>query len=680
MVKRLLSLATVLVAFCCVTNAQKYDKCEIASALKYKNVFKTTTATRASSDGVVFSYATGGSVSMVGAGASQYDAAIYVPGKYAGNSIDIIAFYIADKSVVANVKCWIAKTLPANISTGCDYITDVTVTDDMLTTGMPSMVETGGYTIPEGGCYVGYSFDVTNPTAQYGKYAIAFDGGTDTEGGAYLNMQGQGWQDMNGQGLGNLLTLVQMSGDNFLGNSATLESTDFTATAAVNGKANVQLSVKNLGANDIKTLSYTVKDVKTGNVSNELTTTLVTPIMFYEIGKVMFTVEAGNVALGSYDKEITITKVNGNAIEGNESVLTAKGSLLVVSREVTKKIVVEEFTGTGCPNCPRGYAGMAALADKYPNEFIGISPHVSVNYEDPMETVAYDELSMLFYYSGIQLGVPSALLNRTGNYALFDPYFGSSSSTYLGVVNDFEAMRGAAEAEVTVNPQWNEDQTQINVSTDVKFLYNRDDAPYSVAYVLLADGLQGSESNWWQYNGQSYMYGYTASGEEYLDAWLTKGEYDKVYIQDYGNLEGVYVKDMVYDHVALASENLLGASGHKLSGPIVSEQVQNDKATFDVSNGIKGYYLGNELIQDKSKLKVVAMLINTETGEIVNADEKEIAAYDPTGIESVEVGSGENAVEVARYALDGTRLSAPTNGVNIIKMSDGTTRKVVVNK
>lgn len=48
-----------------------------------------------------------------------------------------------------------------------------------------------------------------------------------------------------------------------------------------------------------------------------------------------------------------------------------------------------------------------------------------------------------------------------------------------------------------------------------------------------------------------------------------------------------------------------------------------------------------------------------------------------SGISNVTTGD-ENAVEVARYALDGTLLSAPTKGVNIVKMSDGTTKKVVV--
>lgn len=675
MVKKLLSLVTVLVAFCSLANAQKLQKYENAFPHKYNNVMMKAPATRASTDGVVFTYAYGSSIGLVGGGdnkASHYDCAIFVPGKFAGNKIDIIASYIVDKSCVDNVKCWIAGQLPATVNAStCDYIADVTVTDDLLTTGAPCFAMPENYTIPEGGCYVGYSFDVTDFESEYGLYPVAFDGGDDIDGGGFMNMtiegEDTGWDTMYGFGSGNLLTMIQMSGDNFLGNAVTLNGTDFKVVAAKDGKANVRLSVKNLGVNDISSLSYIVKDVTTGKVSGENTVTLNEPVMFYELANVTFQIEAGSET-GSFNKEITITKVNGQANEGNESVLSAKGSLLVVSRNVTKKIVVEEFTGTGCPNCPRGYAGMAALADKYPDEFIGISPHASVKWEDPMETTAYDDIMMYYYQTAGGVSVPSALLNRTG-MALYDPYYGSGS-TSLGIFDDFEALRGAAEAEVAVSPQWNENQTKINVSTDVTFLYNRDDAPYALAYVLLSDGLQGSTYNWWQYNGSSYMYGNEVSGEPYLDEWLTKGEVATVI-----GAPMVVVKDMVYDHVALDSQNLMPTEP-TLKAPIVMEEKQTATTTFDVSNGIQGYYLGNELIQDKSKLKVVAMLINTETGEIVNADEKEIAAY-TTGIENITTEE-ENATEVARYSLDGTLLAAPTKGVNIVKMSDGTTRKVIV--
>ena len=49
---------------------------------------------------------------------------------------------------------------------------------------------------------------------------------------------------------------------------------------------------------------------------------------------------------------------------------------------------------------------------------------------------------------------------------------------------------------------------------------------------------------------------------------------------------------------------------------------------------------------------------------------------DPTGITNANAES--NTEEVIRFTTDGKRISAPQKGINIIRMSDGTTRKVVV--
>ena len=49
---------------------------------------------------------------------------------------------------------------------------------------------------------------------------------------------------------------------------------------------------------------------------------------------------------------------------------------------------------------------------------------------------------------------------------------------------------------------------------------------------------------------------------------------------------------------------------------------------------------------------------------------------EPTGINNVENAS--DIYEVARYTVDGKRIAAPQKGVNIVRMSDGSTRNVVV--
>lgn len=48
-----------------------------------------------------------------------------------------------------------------------------------------------------------------------------------------------------------------------------------------------------------------------------------------------------------------------------------------------------------------------------------------------------------------------------------------------------------------------------------------------------------------------------------------------------------------------------------------------------------------------------------------------------TGIDEVN-NDDTNVIEVARYAANGTRINTPQRGLNIIKMSDGTTRKEII--
>ena len=53
-----------------------------------------------------------------------------------------------------------------------------------------------------------------------------------------------------------------------------------------------------------------------------------------------------------------------------------------------------------------------------------------------------------------------------------------------------------------------------------------------------------------------------------------------------------------------------------------------------------------------------------------------IVEFDATGIDKVAISA--NVKEVSRYAANGQRLSAPAKGLNIVKYSDGSVKKVVV--
>lgn len=676
MVKKLFSLA-VLLAFCCMANAQQLRSGGRIEGKTVKQAFKNVPQTRAYGQEVFTYDQSGGSISYLGAGANDYDCAIFVPADYAGKSIEAIAVAIIDETVIDDLKVWVAKELPNNVDTDCDLVMPKSDPMSVLSDGALDVTELSEpYTIPAGGCYVGYSFSVTNVQSEYGYYPVAIDGMTDTKGSMYMRFTGSQWDDLYGQGFGNLVTQVLISGNDYLDNAAIVAAGFKDAYAGINGEGNANVTITNRGANPITSIGYTVTDVATGTVAGEQTVNFGSGLELGYAAQVTIPLAAG-AETGIFEKQITITKVNGEANQSTSNVTTT-GSLFVLSRIVQRKVVEEEFTATGCWYCTRGIAGMKALLDKYPDTFIGIGVHASVNYPDPMQIESYSTSSTFKTFAA--QGLPSATLNRT---QIVDPYFGSSDAM-LGIVDDVEALlQVPAIAEVSVSPVWNDEaNTVINVKTDVSFIIDSEDAPYALAYVLVEDGLTGADDDgqysygWWQANA---YYGATgAENEPYIYEWVTRGEMDA----PGGNMQisGPYVKDMVYDHVAVMTQDIdTGAEG-SITAPIVMDAVQSHSTTFDLSNGIEPYYSNyyGDLLQDKSKLKVVALLINTETGEIVNADEKEVAPYGSVSGISNSVAAGKEVKEVGRYSIDGAKISAPVKGINVIKMSDGTTRKVVV--
>lgn len=53
-----------------------------------------------------------------------------------------------------------------------------------------------------------------------------------------------------------------------------------------------------------------------------------------------------------------------------------------------------------------------------------------------------------------------------------------------------------------------------------------------------------------------------------------------------------------------------------------------------------------------------------------------IVEFDATGIDKTTTST--DVEEVSRYSLNGQRLAVPVKGLNIVKYSDGSARKVVV--
>ena len=331
---------------------------------------------------------------------------------------------------------------------------------------------------------------------------------------------------------------------------------------------------------------------------------------------------------------MTITKVNG---EANGSIHpTGKGAFVVLEKEIVRNVVVEEYTGTGCGYCPRGIAGMMKLRDTFGDRFIGIGIH-RYNDSDPMFITKYERLAWE--------GAPKCMLDRGKQ---IDPFKGSGE----GIVKDFqEEMERTSAIEVSVSGAIDDAKTHVYATANINPLVSGN---FKLAYVLVADEVFCPKDNWRQMN--------------YYSARRRETQPEEMAQFCMGGAQGTKLFEWHYDDVAISSSYDNNGKNQVQIGALEAGKTLKHSFTIDMPTDA-------ELLSaiQTNKLYVVAMVIAPD-GRIENAAKSQVTPI--AGIHDIE--SSQKLTEVARYTIDGRRISQPQKGVNIVKLSDGTTFKVLV--
>ena len=415
----------------------------------------------------------------------------------------------------------------------------------------------------------------------------------------------------------------------------------FETVAVIKGTTTeVTVPVANYGRAGIHSIDYLVRangvDSETKHIE------LPQPITTFGIETpVAFTV-AAQEETGFLNNTIVITAVNGQENEATSG-RTANGTVITIAKASPRKTVVEEYTGTWCMWCPRGLAGLKRANDEYPDDAVLMSIHSgSGSSSDPMQVSAFS--AMLGGRS-----FPSCDVNR---YRAVDPYLGEGSDGWgLGAVIEDEQHRLVEAAVDLQQPVLDEETGVISFQTDVTFQLNRKSAPYLLSYVLVADGLTGDTDDWTQINAYAYY----------------QGAYDDdPYMKEVTDW-GIYATGVVYNHVGIAANGIQSGITGSLKNTVEEGQVQSHNGKFNIKN--------NSLAQKATELRVIALLYDKTRKQFINADQKRVV---PAGDDAVRdlAGSADNR-PVERYSLDGKRISGRTHGVQIVKMADGSVRKVV---
>lgn len=582
-----------------------------------------------------------GSEKTSGLGVQQadvYHCAIFIPGNHGiagGKTIRSVRFGLTAPNAT-NCKVWLASSLPATVDKNSTLqMADVAATElgkQQIEVALPT-----AYTIPAEGVYVGYSFTVSDVVYQADAYPILI-AGTDQPNSLLIKTDNlvPEWSDMYGSGYGALYMQVLLEGE-FADNTATPSITG-EYYAQLGGSTQVAVSLLNNGASPLTSIDYTITTDGVAGAEQHLE--LESPIAFNNTGRATIEV-AADAEAGSKTKTLTVTKVNGQA--NNAPVTTSDFTLITLEKLIARNVAVEQFTGTGCGWCPRGHVGMAKMREAFGDRFIGIAIH---QYSNQSSDAMY--LAPSKYANHGLNGAPSCRLNRGES---MDPYYGSGEDVLYDMQ---QALAVPALAEVSVSGVMDTNKTKIDAKATLTPLIAGN---YTLEFVAVADGLTGTGTGWQQTNYYSTQY---ASQTGITKSSLPE---DLQYLFD---LRSTFTG--TFNDVAIASSYVSSKNQvEKLTLTANEEQEVSYTITMPTYTKLK-----NALKDDQ--IYVVALLVDAQ-GKIVQAAKQQVSIADPTGIEDVKSMADAQPTDV--YTLDGRKSSNAQRGLQIVRLSDGRTVKVV---
>jgi len=174
---------------------------------------------------------------------------------------------------------------------------------------------------------------------------------------------------------------------------------------------------------------------------------------------------------------------------------TNAGGTPDTTEQVVRKILIEDFTGHQCGNCPRAAEALKAIEELYPGQIIPLGIHVgffaeptsSGNYTADYRSETGNELDQ--FYGNSIAGLPNGLINRI-----------SFDSNPIVQYTDWSSKAAQLvslppDATIDLNPQYNEALRSLQISADVAILTTLSDSLH-IAFYLSEDNIVSPQKDY----------------------------------------------------------------------------------------------------------------------------------------------------------------------------------------
>ena len=437
---------------------------------------------------------------------------------------------------------------------------------------------------------------------------------------ASVGGQGKGWYSFGG---GNGAAAIQMlvEGDFAAYNAIPSNIEKIAAVAGQDVK--VTMPFFNMGSSAITNVDYVL--TVDGVAADPARANFNPGVATGAYGNLTFTVPAGDVDAVK-NLSVKITKVNG---EDNASAdVAATGQIGVSTTAYNRNVVVEEFTTEKCGNCPRvaGFLHTALETADLTRTFAVC--HHSAFGTDWLTQPCDEDLTTLFNDAGYTYA-PAMMFNRQ---PIFDSQYASGEKDNVvipGSAAEITSYINAQLAELsnvglTINAEPNADTTQVTLTVSGTCNNAYDKTKGLLTVYMTEDSIKamnqsGGGKNYYQMHVIRY---YNSSWGDAIE-WKDDNTFTKTYTI---NINKAYVKNQL-KFVAF-----------------VNKHNANDVLDNQVENSIGVSLIGST-----------------------------------TGINNVYTSAeASNDTVVARYNEAGQRIAGAQRGLNILKLANGKTVKVIV--
>ncbi len=549
----------------------------------------------------------------------NYAAAMFVAGDGALQGADITSIRIQTRlsdSSSENVKFWIRTALDG------ENVVEV-APESVASSGYTTVTLPSAYTIPETGCYVGYSFRVTKWWNEYEGTPIVYAKKV-VEKGFYL-MQPEETTFTDKSSTGCLAAQIEVSGSNMATDAVQVADDIDDMIALVGQPIMLNLNLTNQGSAGVQSIDFTYNldgEAKEGHLDLD-------PAIDAMLGAkqtVAVELEAPTQA-GLQEIELVITKVNGNdnGITGRKAKCSV--NVTVISESAPRKAVAEIFY-----NATNGYAPRAIVGANLLNQEENVIAFLVDHYNGKQAAAPYADYQKIpneTSYTNKYNTYPVMEVNRAFTE---DPYTGLTAASnyaanHFGAAEPVKATLGAATpASVSLTAVWSkEDPDSVVMNATVNFKADFKSAPFRLAFVVIKDNVKETISNYIMYYKSVYA-------DEDMAEWLTNPYTNENYTL---NNVAVAASDVTGIQKSLPTKNIVAGEDYTYEFGMVVPIAEGQ--------------------EDANNARAIVLLINKDTKEIVNAEITDILLDgEATGIEEV------NRLSVAAdrcFDLQGRQLS-----------------------